>query len=81
MEIKEAFEIHVDVRKKADFIDYQGTKNPLIPEKEAISKNRIHKAVEIDGFIYDNVNPNGVPAQEWFSDMMYFDKKNECHKN
>jgi Papain fold toxin 2 len=76
LEIKEAFEIHVDVSKKArkGYIDYLGERNPLIREHEAISENGMHKAVEIDGFIYDNVNPNGVSSQEWFSQMMYFDK-------
>jgi RHS repeat-associated protein len=33
--------------------------------KNSISKNGDHVGVEVDGLIYDNINPKGVPFAEW----------------
>jgi RHS repeat-associated protein len=52
----------LSVRSETDIIysDTAGTR---------ISTNGFHDAVEVDGYVFDNVHPNGIPRAEWEADM------------
>ena len=34
-----------------------------------ISTNGYHEAILVDGTVYDNLNPNGIPAADWNADL------------
>jgi hypothetical protein len=34
---------------------------------QLISYTGFHLAIEIDGLVYDNLNPSGIPKAEWTS--------------
>ena len=42
----------------------------ILSEKhDVISTNGKHEAIQIDGKIYDNLNPNGISLKEWKHDL------------
>ena len=34
-----------------------------------IGESGVHDAIKVGDYIFDNMNPNGVPYAEWFSDL------------
>ena len=36
---------------------------------ECISTNGKHVGIQIDNMVYDNMNPNGIPYNEWINDL------------
>lgn len=37
--------------------------------KGSISTNGYHCGIQVDGIVYDNLHPNGIPFIEWINDL------------
>ena len=61
---------HLEFRGATDFIYWNG---------KQISTNGIHQAVEVitnkGAYIFDNLNPNGMPKSEWLSKLVIISTK------
>lgn len=55
------------IRISTGCTDIYDIKSHILYGDQLISETGFHLAIEVDGIVYDNLNPNGVSKTEWSS--------------
>jgi len=57
------------IRIETGCTDIYDIKSRIIYDNQLIAETGFHMAVEVDGIVYDNLNPSGVAKAEWTSKL------------